>query len=248
MTLTMFDSINVGNIPAGAAAVAGYVNGRWPTYNELVAKFPKAHVLGIAVTSWADAECLDVEPGDATPAVAGAWVKRQEARGVKRPVVYTSVSQAKALIDALAVLGIRRGDVRLWTAHYTGTPHLCSSACGFGFTGTADATQWTDKAYGRSLDASLVADGFFGVPAPKPAGSSEAAPTGEPKNSAPFTRALWPVPLPAWFWAWAWWRQNQPADAQARAAWLEARPSSAPKFIPPWAWVRLAQLGRGAKS
>ena len=212
--ISMFDSIYIGQIPSGAAAVAGYVNGRWPTYASLVGRFPKAHVLSIAVSSYADAECLDVEKGDATNEVAAGWVKRQQARGVRKPVVYTSVSNARALLDALAGEGIRRQDIRLWTAHYTFTAHLCGPACGFGFQGSADATQYHDHAFGRSLDASLVADGFFPAP-PAP------------------VRKLWPVPVPQWFWAWAEWRRN---------GCETMRPVDAPRVIPPWAWVRLKAL------
>lgn len=170
MSITMFDAVTWQNIPKDAEAVAGYVNGRWPTYNSVVKAHPKAHHLSIAVSSNADADCLDVEPGDATNFVAPAWVERQLARGVKRPCVYTSVSNAKALLAELARHGIMRSQIRLWTAHYTFRPHRCNAACGFGMPTLADATQWTDKALGRSLDQSLCADDFFGakpVP-PKP--------------------------------------------------------------------------------
>lgn len=221
--LTMFDSINVKEIPGGAAASAGYVDGRWPTFPQL--RTP--HRLSIAVFARDDADCLDVENGDSTVGEAGAWVKRQQARGVRLPVVYTSVSQARALLAALAAEGVQRSDIRLWTAHYTFVPHICSPACGFGFTGKADGTQYTDHAFGRNLDASLVADYFFA-----PAASS-VDPRPEPKNQAPFTRAVWPRPVPQWFWAWAEWR----LDGQ-----ITMRPVDAPAFIPPWAWARLAAL------
>lgn len=167
MTTKMYDDISLALIPANAQAVAGYVNGRWPTYNEVVRRWPNAKHLSIAVTAHADAECLDVEPGDATNVSAPAWVKRQMARGVHRPVLYTSLSNVTALLRALAVAGITSKQVRLWTAHYTGREHLCGPACGFGLRMTVDATQWTDRALGRSLDQSLCADGFFAT-APKP--------------------------------------------------------------------------------
>jgi hypothetical protein len=93
--------------------------------------------------------------------VAARWVKRQQARGVKHPVVYTSVSNVPALLGALAKDGIKRLDIRLWTAHYTGRPHLCGPQCGFGMSTTADATQYTNHALGRTLDASLCRDGFL---------------------------------------------------------------------------------------
>ena len=159
--VTMYDSVNVSQIPANAAAVAGYVGGHWPTFPSLVKAFPHAHRLSIAVNASEDAECLDVEAGDASIADAPAWVKRQLARGVKRPVVYTSVSQAPGLLRELAKAGIARTAIRLWTAHYTFKPHLCDARCGFGMSGTADATQYSDHALGKNLDASLCSPSFF---------------------------------------------------------------------------------------
>jgi len=175
MTVTMYDDINLDLIPKNAEAVAGYVNGRWPTYKDVVRRWPRAHHLSIAVSSNADADCLDVETGDATNAVAPAWVKRQQKRGILRPVVYSSVSNAQALLDTLAHQGITRLQVRLWTAHYTHSQHICGPGCGFGLKEAADATQWTDKAQGKSLDASLCNGAFFLLPKPTP------VPTPKPK-------------------------------------------------------------------
>lgn len=165
--ITMYDSIDVAQIPRDAVAAAGYVNGRWPTFSRLG---PHKHRLSIAVSASANAECLDVEKGDATISQAPAWVKRQLKRGVKRPVVYTSVSRAPALLRALSDAGIRvkrakirrwlGPQIRLWTAHYTFHPHICSKECGFGDI-TADATQYHDHALGKNLDASLVSPTFF---------------------------------------------------------------------------------------
>ena len=157
----MYDSVDVAEIPPHAAAVAGYVGGRWPTFERLVVEFPFARRLSIAVASSEDAECLDVERGDAAPADAPAWVERQRARGVKRPVVYSSVSVAPAVLAALREAGIQRRAVRVWTAHYTGEPHRCTAACERAFAGVADATQYDDRALGRRLDASLCAPGFL---------------------------------------------------------------------------------------
>lgn len=167
--IRMFDAITVGNIPKDAQAVAGYVGGRWPTYATLVRDWPKAKHLSIAVASYQDADCLDVEQGDATNETAKRWVKRQLDRGVKKPVIYTSVSNVRALLSSLAQVGVKRSDIKLWTAHYTFHEHLCGPECGFGMPTRADATQWTDRALGRSLDQSICSDSFFGVPpAPKP--------------------------------------------------------------------------------
>lgn len=157
----MYDSVNVSQIPTDAVAAAGYVNGRWPTLAELKLKLPKAKHLPIAVNASANAVCLDVERFDATPLEAPQWVKRQLERGVKRPVVYCSVSDARTVLKALRRAGIRRKQVRLWTAHYTYKPHRCSPLCRFGLWTRANATQYTDKALGRNLDASLCAPDFL---------------------------------------------------------------------------------------
>src|ERR1035437_10894647 len=107
MAIQMFDSVDVGTVPNNPQAVAGYVGGSWPTYNALVAKFPHAHHLSIAVNASEDAECLDVESGDATAAEAPAWVRRQQKRGVWKPVLYTSLSNVGALLAALSAAGIK---------------------------------------------------------------------------------------------------------------------------------------------
>jgi hypothetical protein len=162
--IAMFDSVDVSRIPRSAPAVAGYVNGHWPTFDQLARSFPHAHRLSIAVTANADAECLDVEAGDARIDQAPAWVKRQHSRGVHRPVVYTSVSMAARLMETLARAGVPRSAYRLWTAHYTGRPHRCTKKCGFGMSGKADATQFTNHP-GRNLDESRVSPTFFDGPA-----------------------------------------------------------------------------------
>ena len=158
--ITMYDSVNTKEIPPDAQAVAGYVGGYWPTFPTLQLEWPHAHRLSIAVNDRQDAECLDVEQGDAAPDQAPAWVKRQIGRGVWRPVVYASVSQMPSVLRALARDGVSRSEIRVWTAHYTDKQHLCSKRCGFG-TLNADATQYTNHALGRNLDASVCAASFF---------------------------------------------------------------------------------------
>lgn len=163
VSLEMYDDVTVSLIPVDAQAVAGYVDGRWPTYGQVCATHPHAqHKISIAVFASDNAEVLDIEPGDATIAEAAAWVKRQHARGNPKPDVYTAVSWAQGLVNALAAAGLKYGiDYRLWTAHYNYTPHLCGPECGFGFKERAHATQWTDKAGGKSLDESLCSAEFF---------------------------------------------------------------------------------------
>lgn len=166
-TLTMYDSVDVSTIPPNPEAVAGYVGGSWPNYNELVAKFPHAHHLSIAVEANEHARCLDVEPLDATNAQAPGWFKSSLAdKSQGKAVLYTSASNVQALMDAMSAAGIARSEYYIWSAHYS-NEHICGpNVCGYP---QADATQWTDHSQGRNLDQSLVHDYFFGVkPAPTP--------------------------------------------------------------------------------
>ena len=158
----MYDSVDVTQIPANAQAVAGYVGGHWPTYKSLVLKFPKSKKLSIAIAADENADCLDVEKGDASPTQAAAWVRRQHAAGNKCPVVYTSLAYAQSLVNLLDASGLKYGiDYKLWSAHYNFKAHICSPKCGLRLKVTAHATQYTDKALGRNLDASLCSANFF---------------------------------------------------------------------------------------
>lgn len=146
----MFDAVTLSNIPPNPPAVAAYKDGLYANVDEARKRFPHARIVPIAVFASHVGEALDIETGDATPTQAPAWVKRQKARGVKRPIVYANLSTMPAVLKALSAQGIKRSDVRVWTAHYTGHSHLCGKECGAGF--TADATQWsTNSRYDESL-------------------------------------------------------------------------------------------------
>lgn len=227
MPITQYDDTNLPLIPADAVAVAGYINGHYANYTEVLNKWPHAHHLSIDVNGSANADCLDIEKGDATNATAPGWVRRQKARGIHRPCLYTSVSNANALLDTLAHAGIGRKDIRLWLAHYTLKPHICSPACWPGLKTVADGTQWTSRARGMSLDQSLMNDAFYGLPQPVP--GPLPVPVPKPKL---FPKA--PVPMPAWWWAWADWRRQ--TDLWKRP--MSPRPPT-PARIPLWAWGAL---------
>jgi hypothetical protein len=159
---TMYDSIEIGQIPKGAHAVAGYVGGKWPTFSSLVTAFPRARRLSIAINASEDADCLDIEPGDATVEQAAMWVRRQLSKGTKRPCVYASASQVDGLVVALEAAGIDRSRVRIWSAHYGRGRHLCGPhTCGEVRSTNVDATQYDDRALNRNLDASVLRRSFF---------------------------------------------------------------------------------------
>lgn len=156
MTLRMGDAIYPAEIPQGLTAVAGYVDGRWPSFSELELLFPAVpHRLSITVNGQDAADCIDVENGDATITDVPAFL----ARGGW--AVYTSVANVEALIAR-----VPRTSFKLWTAHYTAGQHICTTGtCRYpGLTTAADGTQWIDHG---TWDESLLTTYFFtSIPAP----------------------------------------------------------------------------------
>lgn len=162
-SIVMFDDVDVSLIPPDAPAVAGYVDGSWPTFEALKASHPHAHRLSIAVSAEHDAHCLDVETGDASPDDVPGWIRRQQASWAGedwRPAVYASKAIVPAVIASCQAAGIGRGEYRVWSADWTYQPHICSpSSCGASF--EADSTQFSDRYNGVSLDASLCSSTFL---------------------------------------------------------------------------------------
>lgn len=161
----MYDSVTVSEIPANAQAVAGYVGGSWPTYEngELREHCPDAHLVSIAVSTAHKARFLDIEKGDATPSLAPAWLHRELADQPKeRPGPYGSVSDMQSeILPTLRSAGIKRSSYAIWTAHYGAGKHICGpNTCGL-LDEDADATQWTDTSHGRNLDESFLRRDFF---------------------------------------------------------------------------------------
>jgi hypothetical protein len=163
IAMIMYDAILVDQIPSDAQAIAGYLDGSWPTFSSLTAEFPHAILFSITVTgdTSAHAMAVDDEPGDASTAAAVAWLKAQAARGTWRPCVYASVSSMGGVLSAMAAAGLNPANFRLWSAHYGIGSHICGPATCKLVGRTMDGTQWTDSALGRELDESLLADGFF---------------------------------------------------------------------------------------
>ncbi|HKT82753.1 MAG TPA: hypothetical protein VJQ84_02835 [Solirubrobacterales bacterium] len=160
-------------------AVAAYGNGKYANFKAAKKEFPDSHVLEIDVTGEGIGNVGDFELGDIPYSKAGSWAKGRLAAGVHRPVIYFSASRWGEIMQSLKAAGVSRKDVRIWTAHYTGKEHVCSSKCGFGIAGKADATQWGSPPpigklpapyAGRNVDVSKTAPSFFaGEAAAKPA-------------------------------------------------------------------------------
>lgn len=143
MTLRMGDAIYPANLPPGLDAYAGYVDGRWPDYQAEIARFPNAHHLSIDATGTVDADCADVETGDLS-----SWAGYT--------VGYASASRIGNLIQ------VDGRPKKLWVAHGTNVPHICTSAACWPSSPVpwvADGTQWTN--HGGVWDESLLDDNFF---------------------------------------------------------------------------------------
>ena len=170
--ITCYDSILNSELPAGAQAYAAYVDGGLgdqPNYAHIVAAFPRAQHLSIALNPADDADCLDIENGAAAPEDFPDWHARQVKRGVSRPCGYANASTMEMLLlPLLASAGIPRASVRLWSAHYGAWEHICGpSTCNL-ISVAMDGTQWTNEALGRDLDQSVLLASFFGTLPPAP--------------------------------------------------------------------------------
>lgn len=117
MTRTMYDSITIANLPGNASMVAGYVDGRWPTFAALERAFPNAVRVSIAVFATSTAHVLDVEKGDATPMQSVDWVVRMRALG-RDPTVYCSTSAWPAVKACFAARSVSLP--HWWRADYNG--------------------------------------------------------------------------------------------------------------------------------
>jgi len=158
--LTFFDAVDAANIPAGAQAMAGYVDGAYRSLGPMRVRLPEALWLSIATSPSSDAMVLDVEQGDAGPTSAVQWVVGQLRQGVRRPCLYVGLSNVPGLLAALAHSGIQRQQVRLWTAHWTGIAHICGPECGISESNRPGATQYESLSR-RGVDTNLTTLEWF---------------------------------------------------------------------------------------
>lgn len=185
MTIVMQDAVYTPALSAQYSAFSCYVDGNWPTASYVVSHFPNAYHLFLT-TGLGPAEGIDVEPGNAAWdngfASVPNWVKWRISAGVVRPVIYLPASYAPAMILLLAGNGLPRSSYRLFPAHWTNEPHVCSSQdISSGFAWQADATQFSGNINGDlyGYDLSLCADDFFtptAIPAPAPIPAPPAPP------------------------------------------------------------------------
>jgi hypothetical protein len=143
----IYDSVTPSQIPSGHQE-ATYADGGYAVRPSAV---HGKHVLWID-TNGSDpkANALDVEPGDATPSGAAAWVKAKlTAQPKSTAIVYTMRSDwaaAKAAVSSLP--GSMSSHVKWWIADPTGHAHIVPGAA---------ATQWY---WGSNYDITTAAPGF----------------------------------------------------------------------------------------
>jgi len=137
---SIYDSVTPSVLPTNKAA-AVYANGSYAASASQMAHHK--NVLWIDTNgSNPNANVLDVEPGDATPAGAAAWVQqRLTAHPHDVAIVYTMKSAwGDVKTDVGHLPSWMQHKVRYWIADPTGTPHVVPGS---------DATQWY---WGQSVD------------------------------------------------------------------------------------------------
>jgi peptidoglycan hydrolase-like protein with peptidoglycan-binding domain len=145
----------------GCGAYAGYANGSFANMPAVRAYAASQNAKAFAYTPYvaSNADALDVEPGDATPADAPAGYR------VGLRYFYGSASWISLIVSALSAAGFPRDQYKIISAHYVG-PHICGpGTCGYP---QADATQFADNYLGVSLDATAYPADFFGAVNPYP--------------------------------------------------------------------------------
>src|SRR5258707_819964 len=129
----IYDSVIPSAIPAHDL-VATYATGPFAVSPSQVAGRGPVLWIDVYGTDY-EASALDVEPGDATPALAANWAwHRLSAHPDAIAHIYTALSEWPAVQAAVATLPAwMRARIRWWIAHPTGIPHIVPGS---------DATQW----------------------------------------------------------------------------------------------------------
>jgi len=144
----IYDSVTPSAIPPGHV-IATYADGPFAVPASQVAGRP---VLWID-TNGSDptgAQALDIEPGDATPAMAATWTAQKlDADPSAQAILYTMQSDWPAVQAAVGSLPQwMQSHVKYWIADPTGYPHVVPGS---------SATQWY---WGTNYDISTANPGF----------------------------------------------------------------------------------------
>ena len=154
--LTVYDT--AGNEwPADTQYALCYANGIYANVAYVRQHFPKASVLTIDVTGSGTADMVDVESGDATPAVAAIGLTTGRYK-----TAYASLSTA-------AEIGTLMDQPWQWfAADPTGVPHYPVAARNSTVVGSQNAWAELGQTQGRNIDISIATESLFGVTPPPP--------------------------------------------------------------------------------
>jgi hypothetical protein len=144
-----YDSVTPGQIPAGNV-VATYADGPYAVSPSSITGAKWVLWIDVNGSDPVNAQVLDVEPSDATPATAATWAQeRLTAHPNGYAVIYTMLSEWPAVQAAIHTLpSSMQAHVRYWIADPTGVPHVVPGS---------SATQWD---WGQNFDISTALPSF----------------------------------------------------------------------------------------
>lgn len=159
--VAVFDSVSIQRIPNAARRIAAYVDGEYANIHDAQTMRPDAQLIAITVLGNAYAQVADLEAGALSVTQVRDWLRQARVRGQQRPCIYVEVSRLVSVVDELAILGEPRSSYRLWSAHWTGVPHICSAACGIGDYEPPGMTQYESNSHDSGIDVSLTRFGWW---------------------------------------------------------------------------------------
>jgi hypothetical protein len=117
---TMYDSTDANDIPVSASKMAGYVNGKQPSYFNMVKRFPQSRVMGIDVLggAWHLASVVDYEAGNPVfrnPALVRGFISNRNKLFPETACIYTDFAdmpEVERIADGLWHV--------LWVANWGG--------------------------------------------------------------------------------------------------------------------------------
>ncbi|ROP36297.1 hypothetical protein [Saccharothrix texasensis] len=160
----MYDSVNASAIPANAAMVAGYVDGRYAWSQKDWDRFPNAVRVTISAVGAAVAMVGDVERGCIWPvANAVPWVLRARAAGYDPTIYVNELNDWRPCREAFRAAGVP--EPHWWVANYDGRQTIPAGAVAKQYAHPHDGDGVADRPWetGGHYDLSVVADYWPGV-------------------------------------------------------------------------------------
>jgi hypothetical protein len=160
------DSITAAAMPPDLDVYCGYLPpSSFANLPDVEKTFPGKRYVGFTPSNISSGDCLDVEPGDASPAECPGFVlANPRPPHVVKPMIYASAGDVAACVDELSSAGISRARYFIFSAHWIGR-HVCAPGiCGYP---QADQTQYANA---PGYDSDVFAAYVFApaVPAPLP--------------------------------------------------------------------------------